>query len=127
MDVRGIIDNWAGTALALIPKGRRDRVVISFLLGLLEDVEPEECYRYIVGNIPLVNTDTSMDWQKYGQWARECNLDSVNTERILLELEKHRPDLHQFLTDCPGGVAWLDRQVKDLRIKLSIDNAPLTT
>lgn len=104
----------------ILAAGFGDGIVVGFLMGLLDDTTPDDCYDFISQDKPLFPEVSDEDWQKYGKLAKKVNLDHVDTARIIDEFRKYRPDLLSVICNTPNGYNWLDEQVLVLKARLNL-------
>jgi len=104
--------------------GFGDKAMVGFLMGVLDRVSPGRCYEYIRDDMELLHWATEAQWARYRAWARKARLKNsmqeVDRERINAELRKFHPELWQVIHDTPGGPAWFDRQIEQMRQKLGL-------
>lgn len=100
--------------------GFGDKVLIGFLMSLLDGVTPEEFYLSVKQNKDLLGGISPEDWDNIVNYASKMDLSEITTERVIQEFKKHQPDLHQILTNHPGAIDWLDAQVIAIKAKLSL-------
>lgn len=94
---------------------------MGFLIGLLDDVDPDQCYDFIINNQPLFPDVSDEDWVKFSKMAKQANLYDVDTARIIAEIKANRIDLYGLIINTPNGVTWLNNQVTELRSKLQLN------
>lgn len=105
--------------------GFGDRGAIGFLMGILDNVSPARCYEYIRDDLALLHWAKEEDLAKYKRWARRAHIDlskmdQVTTEDVMAALLKYHPELWQLIHDCPGGLAWFNRQIEQTKQKLGL-------
>ena len=100
--------------------GWGDKIAIGVLIGYLEPITPQQVYEYISSQSNLFDNLSEEDWENYRELIQGINLSSLDTPRLLLELKKRRQDLLQIITNTPGGMEWVNNEVKGLRDNLGI-------
>ena len=100
--------------------GFGDRAAVGFLMGLLDRVSPGRCYEYIRDDKELLHWAKDADMAKYQKLAKRARIQDITRERIDAELRKYHPELWQIIHDTPGGPAWFDRQIDQMRQKLGL-------
>ena len=99
-----------------------EELAFRFVFGLIRRFTPEELCEYVKQGRPLFDRVKEEDWQKWGWTIHRRGLDHcVTRDRFLEEFQSRRPDLWAAGQTEPGGLAWFESQVKDLRIHLGID------
>ena len=106
----------------IITAGWGDRVIIGFLMGILDDVTPDICYDYIKNDLSLLHWATEEDWQKYRRLAHRANLNfEITRERIIAELRKYHPEHLSIILNTEGGLDWLQKQITEMKQKLELN------
>lgn len=100
--------------------GWGDKIAIGILIGYLDPITPQQAYEYISSRKNLFDNLSEQEWEHYRELAKGTALFKIDTARILKELKKRHLDLSQIITNTPGGVEWLDNEVKRLREKLGL-------
>jgi len=100
--------------------GFGDRALVGFLMGLLDRVSPARCCEYIKNDMEFLHWAKEADLAKYQKWAKRARIQDISRERINAELKKYHPELWQVIHDTPGGPAWFDRQIEQMRQKLGL-------
>ena len=98
--------------------GFGDRGAIGFLMGVLDSVSPGRCYEYIRDDMELLHWAKEADLAKYQKLAKRARIQDITRERINAALLKYHPELWQVIHDTPGGPAWFDRQIEQMKEKL---------
>lgn len=101
-----------GSILAL---GFGDRVAIGVIVGMISDVTPRECYDSIINNTDLTEKISADTWEQVRGMAKNIELDTINTDRVLKELRSKRLDLLSIIVNTPGGVGWVTWQIEKAR------------
>lgn len=102
--------------------GWGDRVAIGVFMRLWDNVTPARAYEYISQDLKLGYWVSDSDWKKYRRIAKSANIGDITRERVIAELEKHRPDiLRVIIINQPESLDWLDRQVVELKEKLGLE------
>lgn len=103
----------------ILASGFGDKMLIGVLIGFFDDVTPFHCYEYIRDNTQLSHNISDSDWQKYQRATKGINLNGITSEDIIRELEKRRLDILGVILNHPDGRGWLNRQVIELKKRLS--------
>ncbi len=97
-----------------------DRVAFGYLFRKLKPVTPDEVCQMIRAGQPLFPLDVNWDeWR--GLLQKNGLTRHVTIERLTAEFEKRRPDLCSAVRSEPNGQSWFNGQVRELRIKLGIE------
>ncbi len=99
--------------------GFGDRIVVGFLLGIFEKITPDQIYAYIKEDKFLFHWATENQWDAFRKRAKQVNFDAITIERVIAELEKRRLDLLGVILNHPNGMLWLQRQVDEVKQKLT--------
>ncbi len=100
--------------------GFGDRALVGFLMGLLDSVSPARCYEYIRNDMQVLHWAKEADLAKYRKWANRARNQDISRERINAALKKYHPELWQVIHDAPGGPAWFDNQIREMKEKLGL-------
>lgn len=102
--------------------GWGDRVAIGIFMRLWDDVTPDRAYEYIRDNLKLGYWASDSDWSKYRRMAQAAKIGDLTRDRIIKELEKHRPDIVRVIVlNQPESLTWLDNQIAELKKKLELE------
>jgi len=99
--------------------GWGDKVVIGFLMGILDKITPEQIISYIQKDKYLFSWATERQWAAFRRRVKEVNFDEITRERVLDELGKRRLDLAGAIINQPKGPKWLDNQIAEVKKRLS--------
>lgn len=106
----------------IIVGGWGDQAFLGILISLLDGVTPHRCYQYIQENTLLLHWAEDKDWSRYKSWAKQANIGDITRERIIAELEKHRPDILRVIAlNQPESLTWLDNQIAEMKRKLGLE------
>lgn len=105
----------------IIVGGWGDKAFIGIFSSLLDGVTPHRCYEYIQDNTPLLHWASDSDWKRYKRWAKQANIGDISREKVISELEKHRPDIIRVIAlNQPESLTWLDNQIAEMKKKLGL-------
>ena len=96
-----------------------DKALIGVALELLRDVTPGEAYDCIV-NCKTIDQIDGADWPRYRRLTRKINMDAITIDLLIAKLARRRRDLLGIIENTPGGIEWLDNQLKTIKSKLSL-------
>lgn len=99
--------------------GWGDKVVIGFLLGILDKITPEQIISYIQNDKFLFHWAAEKQWAAFRSRTKQVNFDEITRVRVLDELRKRRLDLVGAIINHPKGPKWLDNQIAEVKKKLS--------
>lgn len=116
MTIDEILDRFGG----ILASSFGDRALIGFLFGMMQDITPQQCYEFVRDNKDLFSDISEQDWERIRNVTNRINLDTIDTERLIKEFRKFRPDLLQVIVNYPDGIDWVERQVTKLKSKLSL-------
>jgi len=106
----------------ILTSGWGSGVLLGILVGYLDNVTPEQCYKYIRDDKPLFQNVADEDWEGYRGMAQDAHAGEIlNKETLILTLREHRLDLLSVIINHPGGEDWFDRQLVEVREKLAVD------
>lgn len=100
--------------------GFGEKAAIGFLIGLLDNTTPDDCYDFLASDSDLFPDVTDEEWEKYAKFVARANVSKIDNERILHEFQKRRPDLLGVVINYPGGLKWFDQQFGKIRHKLNL-------
>ena len=96
--------------------GWGQELALGALTSLLDDISPQEAYRYIEDGRDMVPEDLS----QYKRLAARVDiLKILQVKKVLDTISSQRPDLASIILNHPGGMAWLERQVRLARERLT--------
>jgi len=98
--------------------GWGDKVLMGFLLGLLDRITPQRVYEYIQDDKALLYWASESQWQHFRRMAKAAKVENITTEQIIEELREHRPDLLGLIINHPRGMEWFNNQIAELKKKL---------
>ena len=105
----------------ILVAGFGDRVLIGVLMGFLDSIMPSRLYEYIRDELKLGYWVPESDWDKYKKLAKQANIADLDTEMVISELRKWRPDLLSVIINHPQGLSWLDTQVIEMKKRLELE------
>lgn|SRR5487761_2665231 len=120
MGIREKLEEDVAKTGRILRRGWGDKIAIGILIGYLEPIMPQQVYEYISSQKGLFNNLSEQEWAHYKDMAKGVSLSNIDTAKVRVELNKRRNDLFQIITNTPGGLEWLDHQVKYLREKLGL-------
>lgn len=98
--------------------GFGDRALIGVLLGYLKGGSCKRCREYINENKDLLHWASDKEWKMFRRMVKEAKFD-ITTKEVITELQRNRPDLVDVIKNHPQGMAWLEKQVTELKHKLT--------
>lgn len=101
--------------------GFGDRIAIGIIFGFIEGLPPAKLYECIINNTDLAGSVSNNNWITAKKYARYVGSDIITVDRFISELRKNRVDLMGVIVNTPGGMEWLDGQVKKTRQALGFD------
>lgn len=114
------MDNIFQEASGVLIGAFGDRVAFGYLFKKLKPVTPDEVCQMIRDGQPLFPMD--VDWEKWkGLLYKNGLTRHVTLERLTAEFEKRRPDLCAAVRNETTGQAWFNKQVKELRVNLGLE------
>jgi len=120
MSIKERIEEDIAKAGRILRGGWGEKIAIGILIGYLEPITPQLVYEYITAKKDLFDNLSEEEWEHYKRLAEGAALSNIDTARVRLELNKRRNDLFQLITNMPGGLEWLDKQITRLREKLGL-------
>jgi len=101
--------------------GFGDKVLTGLIVGILENVTPDRCCKYIDGNMELCHWMSDNEWERFRRMAKGANVKDITSEDIINDLRKHRSDILGVIVNHPKGREWLQAQLDMMRKKLDIE------
>ena len=120
MSLKEKLEEDLAKAGRILRGGWGEKIAIGILIGHLESVTPQQVYEYISSQKDLFDNISEEEWVHYRKMVEGMSISNIDTTRVTAELKKRRLDLLQMITNTPGGLDWLDLQVKQLREKLGL-------
>lgn len=95
--------------------------IVSGMIGnMLNGVTPDTLYAAIKTGGAVLSNINDDSWNNYNNILGSFNIANIlNTEFILAILSKNRSDLVCIIINTPGGIDWLNKQLVDIKSRLS--------
>ena len=80
---------------------------------------PQRCRQYINENKDLLYWASKKQLRIFRRMAKETKITHITTKEVIKQLEQYRPEVMDVIRNHPQGMAWLDKQVTELKQKLT--------
>lgn len=104
----------------ILSYGYGDRVVIGMIFGAIENISPIKLYNYIVDNISLSDKISDDDLEHLRTITKYVESGDIIAKRVMDELRENRLDLSGVIVNTPGGVEWIEQQIKTVKSRLGV-------